>query len=420
MADAEVRDSDPARDPELEAFRREVAQWLDANAPESIRGLETSIEGGGNWGGRRAQFASPDMKLWLERMAERGWTAPTWPVEYAGGGLSKDRAKLLAREMAARKLPPPLMGFGLEMIGPTLLQFGDEEQKREHLPKIARGEIRWCQGYSEPDSGSDLASLQTRAVRDGDHYVVDGTKVWTSYGDQSDWIFALVRTDPSAKKQDGITFLLIDMETPGVSVRPIQLISGKSPFCETRFEGVRVPVRNAVGGENKGWTVAKALLGYERAMIADAFGASRGDRKKKVEAESGSRLVRLARRHGFGGNGGALHDAVLRDEIARLEMDERAFHLTVQRSRDAAKAGHRPGPESSLFKVYATELNKDRHELMVRIAGPQGLGWEGPGYDDEELDLTRQWLRSRGNSIEGGTSEIQLDIIAKRVLGLPD
>jgi alkylation response protein AidB-like acyl-CoA dehydrogenase len=407
--------SDPT---DLEAFRREARQWIEANAPPEIRGLESSIEGAGNWGGRRATFDPPEMKVWMERMAERGWTAPTWPTEYGGGGLSKDQAKVLGQELARAKAPPALMGFGLEMIGPTLLQFGTEEQKRLHLPKIARGEIRWCQGYSEPDAGSDLASLQMKAVRDGDDFIVNGTKVWTSYGDLSDWIFCLVRTDPEAKKQEGITFLLIDMDAPGVSVKPIQLISGKSPFCETRFDDVRVPVANVVSEIDAGWTVAKALLGYEREMIADAFGGSRSGSKKKATGQ-GSRLVQLARHYGFG-NGGALSDGVLRDEIARLEMDERAFHLTVQRSRDAAKAGHRPGPESSLFKVYATELNKDRHELMVRIAGAQGLGWEGPGYEDEEIALTRAWLRSRGNSIEGGTSEIQLNIIAKRVLGLPD
>ena len=403
---------------DIDAFRSEVRSWLQANAPAQVRGVLTSIEGQGNWGGRRPTFDPPEMKTWMEVMVERGWTAPTWPVEYGGGGLTGEQAKVLAEEMAAAKLPPPLMGFGLEMIGPTILQFGTDEQKRDHLPRITGGEIRWCQGYSEPDSGSDLASLQTRAVRDGDHYIVNGRKVWTSYGDFADWIFALVRTDPTAKKQEGITFLLMDMETPGISVRPIRLISGKSPFTETIFDDVRVPVKNVLGQVNGGWTVAKALLGYERSMIADAFGASeRGSKKKK--AGEGSRLVQLARQYGFGETG-PLGDAVVRDEIAQLEMDERAFHLTVQRSRDAAKAGHRPGPESSLFKVYATELNKDRHELMVRIAGAQGLGWDGPGYDDEEIALTRQWLRSRGNSIEGGTSEVQLNIIAKRVLGLPD
>jgi alkylation response protein AidB-like acyl-CoA dehydrogenase len=299
------------------------------------------------------------------------------------------------------------------MIGPTLLRYGTEEQKRQHLPAIVQGKIRWCQGYSEPDSGSDLASLQTKAVRDGDHYVITGTKVWTSYGDLSDWIFALVRTDPSAKKQEGITFILIDLDSPGVSVRPIKLISGKSPFCETRFDEVRVPATNVLGEVNGGWTVAKALLGYERNMIADTFGASR-----KKSGKRGSRLAAMARRYGLAENGRV--EPVTRDRIAQLEMDERAFHLTVQRSRDAARAGNQPGPESSLVKVYATELNKDRYELMVGLAGPQGLGWEGPGFEDDELDLTRQWLRSRGNSIEGGTSEIQLNIIAKRVLGLPD
>jgi len=403
---------------DLETFRSEVRSWLESNAPEAIRGLESNIEGAGTWGGRRAVFDPPETKVWLETMADKGWTAPTWPTEYGGGDLSKAQAKVLAQEMAALRLPPPLVGFGLEMIGPTLLQFGTDEQKREHLPKIVRGEIRWCQGYSEPDSGSDLASLQTRAVRDGDEFILNGTKVWTSYGDISDWMFALVRTNPEVKKQEGITFLLLDMESPGVSVKPIKLISGKSPFTETRFDDVRVPVANAINGIDKGWTVAKALLGYERAMIADAFGASRGGGKKGAKKRE-SVTVQLARKYGFA-NGGAIEDGALRAEIAQLEMNERAFHLTTQRSRDAARAGHKPGPESSLFKVYATELNKDRSEMMVRLAGPQGLGWEGAGYDDDELAITRAWLRSRGNSIEGGTSEIQLNIIAKRVLGLPD
>jgi alkylation response protein AidB-like acyl-CoA dehydrogenase len=400
---------------DLEAFRGEVQRWLAANAPAALRGLVITGEGDGNWGGRRATYDPPAMKDWLQAMASRGWTAPTWPREYGGGGLSGDEARVLRQELAAQKLPPPLIGFGLEMIGPTLLRYGSEAQKRQHIPAIVKGEIRWCQGYSEPDSGSDLASLQTRAERQGDHFVINGTKVWTSYGDLSDWIFALVRTDPKVKKQDGISFLLIDMATPGVSVRPIKLISGKSPFCETRFDDVRVPVANVIGEINGGWSVAKALLGFERNMIADTFGASRAGGKER----SGSRLANLARQHGLGGEG-ALTDPVLRDEIAKSEMDERAFALTIQRSRDAAKAGHQPGPESSIFKLYGTELNKRRTELSVRIAGPQGLGWEGPGYDDDELNLTRQWLRARGNSIEGGTSEVQLNIIAKRVLGLPD
>jgi alkylation response protein AidB-like acyl-CoA dehydrogenase len=364
------------------------------------------------WGGRKWTPERPDPKVWLERCAARGFTAPTWPAEYGGGGLSREEAKVLQQEMARAKAPPPLIGFGLTMIGPTLLQFGNEEQKKEHLPKICRGEIRWCQGYSEPGAGSDLAGLQTRAEADGDDYVVNGTKVWTSYADQSDWIFALVRTDPQAKKQEGITFLLIDMDSPGVSVSPIRLISGSSPFCETYFKDVRVPRKNVIHRENAGWTVAKALLGHERAMIADAFGAGGGGRRAS--------LSERARRYLGSDGAGRLADPVARDRVARIEMEARAFGLTMQRTRDAAKAGHQPGPETSIFKVVGTELNQRRQELLVDLAGPQALGWEGPGFDDAELQLTRDWLRSRGNTIEGGTSEIQRNVIAKRVLGLPD
>jgi alkylation response protein AidB-like acyl-CoA dehydrogenase len=399
---------------DLEAFRSETRAWLEANAPKSLFGAPYS-ELDGNWGGRKAKVRNPDMKVWLDVMGEKGWTAPTWPVEYGGGGLSKEEAKVLAQEMTALRLPPPLIGFGLTMIGNVLLQFGTEEQKQEHLHKITRGEIRWCQGYSEPGAGSDLASLQTRAVRDGDDFIVGGTKVWTSYADECDWIFFLVRTNPEAKKQEGITFILADMESPGISVSPILLISGKSPFCETHFEAVRVPAKNVISKIDAGWTVAKALLGHERTMIADAFGGgSRGGRRSRR-----SQLVELAAQY-LGEQDGVIRDARLRDEVAQNEMDTKAFGLTVQRARDAAKAGQQPGPESSMFKVYGTEINQRRTELGVRIAGPQALGWEGPGFDEDEIALTRDWLRARGNSIEGGTSEIQLNIIAKRVLGLPD
>ena len=402
---------------DLDDFRAEVGEWLDANAPQSLRGVQVTAERGGTWGGRRATFEPPDMKPWLQMCIEKGWTAPSWPSEYGGGGLSSEAAKLLAGEMRKRRLPPPLTGFGLSMIGPTLLRYGTEEQKQQHIRKIVRGEIRWCQGYSEPDAGSDLASIQTRAVRDGDDFIVNGQKVWTSYGDLSDWIFALVRTDPKVKKQEGITFILIDMETPGVSVRPIKLISGKSPFCETYFDDVRVPVKNVIAEINGGWTVAKALLRDERSMIADVFGSVADTGKQR---KPGSMLANLARQYLGGADGTMLSDPVLRDEIARCELDDKAFALTVQRTRDAAKAGHQSGPESSIFKVYATELNKRRSELMVDIAGPEGLGWEGTGFDKDELARTRGWLRARGNSIEGGTSEVQLNIIAKHVLGLPD
>jgi alkylation response protein AidB-like acyl-CoA dehydrogenase len=391
---------------DLAAFREDTRRWLDEHAPPSMRTPPHSAEEV-CWGGRKGRYPE-DVRSWLAIMAERGWTAPTWPREYGGGGLSKDEAKVLAEEMAKQKLRPPLIGFGLEMIGPLLLQVGSEEQKREHVPRIVRGEIRWCQGYSEPGAGSDLAGLQTRAVRDGDDYILNGQKVWTSFGDKADWMFLLVRTD-TTQKHGGITFLLMDMESPGVQVRPIMLISGASPFCETFITDVRVPRRNVVGQENGGWNIAKMLLRFERNMIADAFKA-RDDR---------SRLLKMAR-HYLPTENGRLLDPVLRDRLTQVEMDQACLDVTLSRSRDRLKAGQPPGPEASIFKLYGTELNQRRRELMMSIAGPQGLGWEGAGFSDEELQLTRDWLRSRGNTIEGGTSEIQLNIIAKNVLGLPD
>lgn len=399
---------------DLEKFREETRAWIQANAPKSLFG-QAGSELEGTWGGRKATYANPDTKVWLDRAAAKGFTAPTWPKEYGGGGLSGAEAKVLAGLLRELKLPPPLIGFGLTMIGPTLLRFGNEEQKKLHLPRICRGEIRWCQGYSEPGAGSDLASLQTRAVRDGDDFIINGTKVWTSYADQADWIFALVRTNPTAKKQEGITFLLIDMDTPGVSVSPILLISGKSPFCETHFQDVRVPVANVVHQIDAGWTVAKALLGHERTMIADAFGAA-GPKPDKKGGRS--YLAELAATK-LGERDGQIADPVFRDEVAAFEMESRAFAYTVQRTKDAARAGHQPGSESSMFKVYGTELNQRRYELIVRLLGPDALGWEGPGFEDDDLESTREWLRSRGNTIEGGTSEVQLNILAKHVLGLP-
>ena len=340
-------------------------------------------------------------------------TQPGQPVDAVAVARPEDG--VVQPGSLALRLPAPLIGFGLTMIGPTLLRFGNEAQKQEHLPKICRGEIRWCQGYSEPGSGSDLASLQTKAVRDGDHFVIDGTKVWTSYADEADWIFALVRNDASGKKQEGITFILIDMDDPGVSVSPILLISGKSPFCETHFKDVRVPVTNVVHEIGAGWTVAKALLGHERTMIADTFGVA----STKARARGARGFLPELAASRTGEQDGRLADAVLRDQVAAFEMESRAFALTVQRTKDAARAGHQPGSESSMFKIYGTELNQRRYELMVRILGPDALGWEGPGFDETDLETTRDWLRSRGNTIEGGTSEVQLNIIAKHVLGLP-
>ncbi len=396
----------------LETFREQTRAWLEEHAPASLRNTNNVRGRADYWGGRKAKDAPADVRRWCEVMAERGWTAPTWPKEYGGGGLSAAQARVLHQERRRLGLPEPLIGFGLKMIGPTLLQFGNEAQKQEHIPKIIRGEIRWCQGYSEPGSGSDLASLQTRALLEDDRYVINGQKVWTSYADKSDWIFCLVRTDTTVKKQAGITFILFDMEQPGVSVRPIPLISGASPFCEVFFENARALPKNVVHDVNAGWTVAKALLQHERAWIGELFTSS--------ITGANEELVALARQY-LEAPEGPLPDAVLRDAITRVSIEEQAFLLTLKRAAQLTRAaGGRPGPESSVLKAAGTELNQERRALATQIAGPAALGWEGPGFSESELDLARTWLRSRGNTIEGGTTEIQLNIIAKRVLGLPD
>ena len=396
-------------DASLADFRKETRAWLESACPPAMR-VPTRSDDEDYWGGRRGRFPSEDAKVWFERMALRGWTVPTWPREYGGGGLSEAEGRVVVQEMRALGCRLPLKSYGIWMLGPVLMQFGSEAQRREHLPRIARGEIRWCQGYSEPGAGSDLASLQTRAVRDGDHYVVNGQKVWTSHADKADWMFCLVRTDPEAPKHRGISFVLIDMTSPGIRVRPIRLISGYSPFCETFFEDVRVPVANLVGHENAGWEAAKALLSHERSLISTLRDAASSDEEP---------LASLARRY-LDSPEGPLPDRALRDRITQANMDFLCNGLTLKRSQEGVAAGKGPGPESSMFKLYGTELNKRRRELKVLLCGFAGIGWEGDGFSTEELTITRDWLRSRANSIEGGSSEIQLNIIAKRVLGLPD
>ena len=391
---------------QLEAFRESTRSWLEEHCPASMR---TPIAGDDDicWGGRKFPYKSDEQKSWLQRMVARGWTVPDWPEKYGGAGLDKAQNRVLRQEMARLGCRQPLTSLGVIMLAPALFKYASEEQKLEHLPRIARGEIRWCQGYSEPGAGSDLASLQTSAVDKGDHFLVNGSKVWTSYADQADWIFCLVRTDPAAPKRDGISFLLFDMATEGVSTAPIQLLSGTSPFCQTFFDDVKVPKGNLVGELNKGWTVAKYLLQHERNMAA-SMGRSGSSKKKTMQEVA---LETLGERDG------KLADPVLRHKLARFQIREQAFSLTMARVGDEMKAGADPGPASSLLKYYGSETNKQRHELKLALSGMDSLGWEGEVF--EEGRVARSWLRSKANSIEGGTSEIQLNIIAKRVLGLP-
>lgn len=390
---------------QAELFRQQVREWLEENCPELMRAPYRS-EADVCWGGRNFTFQSEDQRLWLERMAGKGWTAPTWPAEYGGGGLDREQAKILKEELARIHARPALESFGISMLGPALLKFGTEELKRQHLPPAIRGEIRWAQGYSEPNAGSDLASLQARAEDTGDHFILNGSKVWTSYGDFGDWMFCLVRTNIEVKKHEGISFVLFDMDTPGVSTRPIRLISGKSPFTETIFENVRVEKDQVVGQLNQGWTVAKYLLTHEREMIGGSG-----------LANAGSASISKMALDSIGVDNGILRDTMLRTDIARFEIDARCLELTIERARDEVKAGVSLGAASSMFKYYGTELNMRRYELLMASGGNDALVWEGGKSRDGYLP--KSWLRTKGNSIEGGTSEIQLNIVAKRILGLP-
>ena len=396
---------------DLQAFREETKDWLETNCPTEMR-----KPGDVCWGGRNPQFSHPDQEIWLERMGDKGWTCPTWPAEYGGGGLSKDENKILQEEMSAIGARSPLGSFGIWMLGPALLEFATEEQKKEHLPGIVKGKYWWCQGYSEPGSGSDLASLSTKAVEDGDNYIINGQKIWTSYADRADKIFCLVRTGPQEPKHDGISFLLIDMDQPGVTTRPITLISGKSPFCETFFDDATAPKKDLVGGLNKGWTVAKRLLEHERTMISNMglAGGGDGSGNKKM-----SGLAKVSKQYVGEDEEKKIANPSLRSKVAKHEMNSRAFGLTLQRIGEETKVGA-PSPAAAMSKYYGTEHNKLRYELLLEAMGSKALGWEGEEFSPEELAITRDWLRTKANSIEGGTSEVQLNVISKRVLGLPD
>jgi acyl-CoA dehydrogenase len=382
---------------DLEAFRAETRAWLEANCPpemcEPVRDESDAC-----WGGRNATFKSPAQKQWMDVMAAKGWTVPDWPKAYGGAGLTPEQSKILKQEMQALKCRSPLSSFGIWMLGPALLQFGTEEQKVHYLNQIAKGEIRWCQGYSEPGSGSDLVSMQTFGEDKGDHWVVNGQKIWTSYADKADWIFCLVRTDKTNKYQ-GISFLLFDMKTPGVTTKPILLISGNSPFCETFFDNVVVPKDQIVGELNRGWDVAKYLLGHEREMIS---GGGLGTDMMSI----GAQFKDVA------------HDEpVLRADMADFDVEVMAFRAMSEKFVDEMKVGKSHPAQPNMMKYVGTELNKRRHELIMAAGGSDALEWDSD--DSRGGAKARGWLRTKANSIEGGTSEVMLGVVAKRILDLP-
>ena len=391
---------------DLDTFRTETRAWLEANCPPEMR-EPVRTDKDAVWGGRDQSDMTPAQKQWMDAMASRGWTVPDWPKEYGGGGLSAAETKVLREEMARIRARNPLNSFGISMLGPALLKYGNEAQKKEHLPKIARGEIRWCQGYSEPNAGSDLASLATSAEDKGDHFLVNGQKVWTSYADKADWIFCLVRTDKT-NKHNGISFVLFDMRSPGVTTKPILLISGYSPFCETFFDNVKVPKENLVGELNKGWDVAKYLLGHEREMISGMGLGGTGGKNPLVMGA----LATIGVDHD-----GKLADPLLRAQIALFEVRAKAFAAQSERFIDELKAGRAHPAQPSMMKYYGTELNKARYELVMAAGGSDQLEWESEASNGGRE--ARAWLRTKANSIEGGTSEVQLNIVAKRILELP-
>ena len=393
---------------DLNAFREETRSWLGENCPGEMRNLSF------HWEDAHLIYSKPEAAIWLERMAERGWVAPTWPAEYGGGGLEPEKAAILSQEMKRINATAPSSGMGLTMIGPTLLEYGTEEQKQRHVPKICDGSIRWCQGYSEPGAGSDLAALQAKAVLDGDHFVINGQKTWTSGAQHADWMFALVRTNPNVPKHDGISFVLFDMHQEGVVVKPIQLISGSSPFCETFLDNVIAHRDDLIGEMNKGWTVGKRLLQFERSGIGGLAGAN----KKKVEKKR-NQLADLAKQY-TGEIETRIADQGTREKVLEHSMRERAFQLTARRVAQENQSGKTPGAATSIFKLVGANLARNATELKSEMMGTNGIGWEGEEFSDKELETTRNWLNSRAVTIYGGTNEVQMNIISKRVLGLPE
>ena len=392
-------------DSEIEAFRSEARDWLEANFPASLRKNLSAIE---------AMVMSPepakgDFALWKERMGAKGWGVPTWPAQYGGGGLSREQARALQQEMVAIGAVNPIVGMGISMFGPTLLEYGTEAQKQKYIPDIVTGRVRWCQGFSEPGAGSDLAALQTRAEDKGDHFLVNGSKIWTSGAQWADMIFCLVRTD-TTKKHEGISFVVFSMRQPGVEIRPIQLIAGNSPFCETFFTDVKADKKNLVGPLNGGWTIAKRLLQHERGGLSGAGGGGMGGRS----------LVDLAREYVGVDAQGRIADPDLRTRVVQHEIEGRSFQQTAVRAMLESKGNSGPSAATSIMKNAGTSWMQLRQELTLEIMGHQGLGWEGDAFKPEELGAVRGWLGGKAFTIYGGSQEVQSNIISKRILGLPD
>ncbi len=395
--------ADFGADLELEDFRAEARTWLEANFPPALKGKAALAAA-------EISTPNPDLAKWRKAIGAKGWGTPTWPTQFGGGGLSPQQARALSQEMGKIGAFNPLMfGMGVTMIGPTIMDYGTDAQKAQHLPPIIRGEVQWCVGYSEPNAGSDLASLQMKCEDAGDHWVINGQKTWTSGAQYSDWCGALVRTDFTAKKHDGISFMLIDMHQPAIDPRPIALIAGASPFCETFFTDAKAPKDALLGELNGGWSVGKRLLQHER---ASQTGASNGGRAVPLQD--------LAKRYLEVDEDGLLADRDLRTRLTHHLMDVRVHGLTLARVVAESKGASGATNGASILKNSATIVAQTRAELTLEIMGGQGLGWTGAAFSNEEIETVRGWLGGKAMSIYGGSVEVQNNIISKRILGLPD
>jgi len=385
--------------PEELAFRDEVRGWLQTKLPNDLREKVTNYQ----------ELSRDDLLGWHRILAKQGWIAPEWPVEWGGQNWTIVQRHIFEEECAYAGCPP-LIPFGLKMCGPVLHRFGTEEQKQRFLPGIYNGDVFWCQGYSEPGSGSDLASLKTSAVRQGDYYIVNGQKIWTTWGQHADWIFCLVRTDQGAKKQEGISFLLFDMKTPGITVRPLILMDGSHEVNEVFFDDVKVPAENLVHRENDGWTVAKYLLGHERMGTGGIGGSKRELAKVKALATKELR------------NGKPLlEDPRFRDKVSRVEVELMALEITNLRFLDQMRGGRAPGAEVSLLKIKGTEIQQTLTELLVEVMGPLTQPFraiEATEFDTSTAALLPRYFNYRKTTIYAGSNEIQRNIIAKATLGL--
>ena len=393
-------------------FRQTARAWIQGNAPTY---LAAPLSGSGFGSTRTGDFDPiAEAKKWQKTKADAGWACIQWPKEYGGRGATPIESVIWSQEEGIYGKLSGTFIIGQGMCAPTMMAYAGEEAKLRYLPKLASGEEIWCQLFSEPHGGSDLAGLRTKAVKDGDTWVINGQKIWTSGAQYADWMFALVRTDPSAAKHEGISFVLLDMHQAGVTVKPIGLISGSSPFCETFLDNATAHRADLIGELNKGWTIGKRLLQFERSGIGGLSGAA--NKKKAVKTNP---LADIAKRY-IGDHDGKIGDADYREKILKHSMTERAFQLTTSRVVQENQSGQTPGATTSIFKLVGSTLARDGAALKSELMGAQGLGWEGEGFEDKEIETTRGWLNARAVTIYGGTNEVQMNIIGKRVLGLPD